>query len=32
MDNYIALECNKYGNNVLNEVSQVMTWLNYDGE
>ena len=32
MDNYIVLECNKYGNNVLNEVSQVMTRLSYGGE
>ena len=32
MDNYIVLECNKYGNSVLNEVSQVMTLLNYGGE
>ena len=32
MDNYIVLECNKYGNNVLNEVSLVLTRLNYGGE
>ena len=32
MDNYIVLECNKKGSNVLNEVSQVMTWLSYGGE
>ena len=32
MDNYIVLEGNKYGNNVLNEVSQVMTRLSYGGE
>ena len=32
MDNYIVLECNKYGNNGLNEVSQVMTRLSYGGE
>ena len=27
MDKYIVLECNKYGNNILNKVSQVMTRL-----
>ena len=32
MDNYIVLECDKYGSNVLNEVSKVMTLLSCGGE
>lgn len=36
MNTYIVLECNKYGNNILNKVSQVMTrlslWRRENGE
>ena len=36
MDNCIVLDCNKYGNNILNKVSQLMTqlslWRRENGE